>query len=334
MVFEEDMEFFEHGIIPGRSNEATSSCGPAELGPPSGMVSLFCGDLVRLATKAHRIGKGDFVWIGYQPWGHEARKKKVTWPRLGFGSQGVMLTKKAAKSIGVFLNSGFKRAGHIDVLLKEWCVNSERFGNVGSCFVWPPVGSYRAHTSDCCPDQFKESEPRPSCWHQDWACAGTRPMHDVHGRSKKLMLPVDKGHQQVLAELTDKDFQDHSLSWITWLDPTLQLWTNVRTERQKRDARKHVRELMAGRVLVKEPEKVWSNKQPPLCPGGFQCLAQTLRGLACRIRPPMSWRACRRPTCIPSNLSSWGSDCRRLRCFKSDLSHLEQSLLPLLMFPL
>jgi hypothetical protein len=259
-VFEEDMEFFPQGIIPGRSDEAVSSSRASSYKIPAGMGSIFCSDLVKIATQAHRIGKGEFVWFGYQPWGHQARKKAVTWPRLGYGSQGIMMTKKAARSLKVFLNSGWKRANHIDDLLKLWCCESERFAGGGSCFVWPPVGSYRAHLSECCPERFEATEERPSCWHQDWACPGTRPMHDPQGRPKKLMLPVDKGHQEVLAVLYDKDFEGEKLSWRTWLDPGLELYMVRGTERQKRAGRKQVREMNTKRVLLKEKEKVLSNE--------------------------------------------------------------------------
>jgi len=259
-VFEEDMEFFPDGLIPGRGDDATSSSKSSRVKIPSGMGSIFCSDMVKIATKAHRIGKGEFVWFGYQPWGHETRKTAVTWPRLGFGSQGIMLTKKAARSIQVFLSSGWKRAGHIDVLLKKWCCDSERFSGGGSCFVWPPVGSYRAHLSDCCPGQFKAEEERPRCWHQDWACQGTRPMHDPHGRPQKLMLPVDKGHQEVLAVLDDKDFEGQKLSWSTWLDPGLEMNLVRGTERQKRAGRKQVHEMNNKRILLKEKEKVPGNE--------------------------------------------------------------------------
>lgn len=251
MVFEEDMEFFEHGIIPGRDASSVLGSGRSTAQIPEGAGSLFCSDLVKMATAAHRIQKGDFIWFGFQPHGHEAQKKATTWPRLGFGSQGIMLTQKAAKSIGIFLESGWKRAGHIDMLLKEWCCDSERFQGGGSCFVWPPVGSYRAHVSDCCPDQFGPQVDRPSCWHQDWACPGTRPMHDVHGRSKKLMLPVKKGHQQVLAELTDQDFRLTGLCWRTWIDPNVELWPEeAASQRQKRELRKIMREIHTRRCMV------------------------------------------------------------------------------------
>jgi hypothetical protein len=259
-VMEEDMKFFEHGIIPGRDDEAVSSIGRSGFEVPTGMGSLFCSDLVKVATAAHRIGKGDFIWFGYQPWGHEPRKKVVTWPRLGFGSQGIMLTKTAACSFKVYLSSGFKRAGHIDTLLKEWCCQSERFPGGGSYFVWPPVGSYQEHLRECCPGMFKDEESRPSCWHQDWACPGTRPMHDPMHRPKKLMLPVDKGAQEELTKLENKDVEGSELHWYTWLDPTLELFMTADTKRQRRAGRKQVHELNNKRCLVEHKEQVPNNK--------------------------------------------------------------------------
>ena len=77
---------------------------------------------------------------------------------------------------------------------------------------------------------------------------------------KKLMLPVDKGHQEVLAVLDDKDFEGQKLSWSTWLDPGLELHMLRGTERAKRAGRKQVRELNTKRILLKEKEKVPSNE--------------------------------------------------------------------------
>ena len=74
------------------------------------------------------------------------------------------------------------------------------------------------------------------------------------------MLPVDKGHQEVLAVLYDKDFEGEKLSWRTWLDPGLELFMLGGAERQKRAGRKQVREMNTNRVLLKEKEKVLSNE--------------------------------------------------------------------------
>jgi hypothetical protein len=74
------------------------------------------------------------------------------------------------------------------------------------------------------------------------------------------MLPVDKGHQEVLAVLYDKDFEGEKLSRRTWLDPGLELCMLRGTERQKRAGRKQVREMNTNRVLLKEKEKFLSNE--------------------------------------------------------------------------
>jgi hypothetical protein len=74
------------------------------------------------------------------------------------------------------------------------------------------------------------------------------------------MLPVDKGHQEVLAVLYDKDFEGEKLSWRTWLDPGLELFMLRGTEKQTRAGRKQVREMHTHRILLKEKEKVLSNE--------------------------------------------------------------------------
>jgi hypothetical protein len=74
------------------------------------------------------------------------------------------------------------------------------------------------------------------------------------------MLPVEKGHQQVLAELYDKDFEGPKLQWTTWLDPGLELYMARGTKREKRAGRKQVREINNERILLEEKEKVPSNE--------------------------------------------------------------------------
>ena len=147
------------------------------------------------------------------------------------------------------------------MLLKEWCSQSERLAGGGSCFVWPPVGSYQEHLSECCPGMFKATESRPSCWHQDWACPGTRPLHGPLARPKTLMLPVVKGCQVELTKMEDKDFEGSKFIWHTWLDPKMALYMTASTERQRRAGRKQVLELRNKRCIVEDKEQVPSNKK-------------------------------------------------------------------------
>ncbi len=80
MVFEEDMEFFPGGVIPGRDPAAVSSAGVSEHRVHASQTSPFAKDLMTIMIAAHRIGYGDFVWAGHQPKGEpQAKRTKVTW---------------------------------------------------------------------------------------------------------------------------------------------------------------------------------------------------------------------------------------------------------------
>ena len=70
-------------------------------------------------TKAHRLGVGDFCWFSFVPDKHSS-KSDWTWPKLGFGSAGIMLNKHAATSIYSTFDYGFWKPNHIDMELKRW----------------------------------------------------------------------------------------------------------------------------------------------------------------------------------------------------------------------
>ena len=103
LVFEEDMEFWPKGRIPLRDDTATASVDVSRQQFPADHVSEFLVDSVKISTAAHRHGIGDFMWMGHQPHGPEPHHKPVHAPRLGQGSQFVMITQKGARSFLAFL---------------------------------------------------------------------------------------------------------------------------------------------------------------------------------------------------------------------------------------
>ena len=52
--------------------------------------------------------------------------------------------------------------------------------------------------------------------------------------------------------MDDSDFASEKLVWSTWLHESLELWMTRGTERQRRQGRKHIREMNTMRVLVKQ----------------------------------------------------------------------------------
>ena len=76
--------------------------GMGEFKVPEAMVSILCIDLVKIATKVRCAATGDFIWFGYQPWGREVGKRNNYVASIGIRNEGIMLTKKAARSINAF----------------------------------------------------------------------------------------------------------------------------------------------------------------------------------------------------------------------------------------
>jgi hypothetical protein len=258
---------------------------------PAAGSSPFLEDLVKIATAASRAQAGDFIWIGHQPHGHEPRESTRVSARLGFGSQGIMLTPRAAQSIIIAFQSGFSQfaAGHVDTRLKRWVSEARRLGSA-ACFLWPPLGSYTEHVTECAPEYFSTGQTRPSLWSCKWSCPGTRPTHDPQGRPKRLIAFTAAGFQETVATLPASAFETTGLHWRTFLDPPAAgpgdaATTDRATQRAKRQARNHQTRLKlrnyaesAGEAFMSWTNlapmvdarlkrvilhRAWSGKQPP-----------------------------------------------------------------------
>ena len=79
------------------------------------------------------------------------------------------------------------KRGHIDLKLQEWLMTGDEAERARACYVYPPIGSYTEHASECDPSQFGGDKTRPSgfCSGEN-PCHGTRRATDPKGREKCL----------------------------------------------------------------------------------------------------------------------------------------------------
>lgn len=242
---------YEGGVMPPSAAERE---GGAVERSAAASPSRQAVDLVRMASKAARLGVGDFIWFGYNPRGHDQKDPGWTAPKLSFGSQGIALTKKAAQSIHTCFSSGFWAANHIDMELKRWAVHERVGQNVGRCWLWPPIGSYAEHDSECC---FAQVGHRPGLWGKDWISPGTSIDEDPQGRVKQFMKFVSKGHQTPVGSFTKADYNECSNWRSFWADPPY--WEDLDTDNKRRLARRQWRVLYEHRVWTKNEAEVPRN---------------------------------------------------------------------------
>ncbi len=252
-VFEEDFQMYEGGEVPPRAPEERSD--PVERSA-TGSPSRQAVDLVRMASKAARLGYGDFIWFGYNPRGHDQKDPQWTAPRISFGSQGIALTKKAARSIHTCFSTGFWSPNHIDMELMRWAKHQTVGQGVGRCWIWPPIGSYAEHDSECC---FATVGHRPGLWGKDWISPGTSIDEDPQHRDKEFYKFVQKGHQERVGYFQRADYGEDSDWKSFWADPPY--WKGLDTDNKKRLARRQWRVLYEYRHWTRSEAEVARNSK-------------------------------------------------------------------------
>ena len=107
------------------------------------------------------------------------------------------------------------KAEHIDVWLLKWCQDFRL--SKGCCsYVFPPIGCFGAHVSECCP----EKGDRNHLWDEDYSCEGTRPSEDLKSRPKQVygMTEGGGGYVDLQCTLTEEFFHGDSGLWRTFID--------------------------------------------------------------------------------------------------------------------
>ena len=190
-------------------------------------------DIVKICNEAHRLDKGDFIWLGYNVPDRDRMKPNIR-PKLGFGSQCIAVTRAAATSLGRILAYGFWKPNHIDMELKRWFLD-HRFCKGKTCMLWPPLGSFRSHESDCVP----KMGVRLGGWTDPLRCPFARPQRDPRKRHKQLIHYLEHGVSRCVKVL-DEDWFVNCLETLPWLTYKLSPESPacILTKRRKRELRK------------------------------------------------------------------------------------------------
>ena len=122
-------------------------------------------DLVRIASIAHRKGKGDLIWYSWV--GAKGRK---TMP--SHGSTLVGVSKDGAFKLMAAIQKE-KKPGHFDIWLRDQCCSEAE--NLQASYVLPSIGGYDEHISGCDPmNTGEEDGVRPCRWNDYWVEEGVR----------------------------------------------------------------------------------------------------------------------------------------------------------------
>ena len=139
-------------------------------------------DMIRVATFAHRSGVGDLIWTGWN-----CGTNYPSW--LYNGSHGIMVSRAGAQSIARAMEEGKIERGHIDLVLLDWLRQDGVADEAKACYVYPAVGSYYEHPSECDPANFGgENQTRPAGWEKTSCSVGTRQQEDDKGQRSKYLV--------------------------------------------------------------------------------------------------------------------------------------------------
>ena len=205
-------------------------------------------DLVRISVKAKACGRGDVVWLCWQPCGANDTPQRVD--RISSGTMLVLVTPAGARMLKTLLDGtsshGSIPRNHFDVGLKEWCSKEDNAARLKMCYLVPPLGNYTTHQSGCDPT-FAKGAGRPSCWNCDWVCRGTREDEDEKKREKWLCSPRKKGQPLYLkrCRITD-NVAEWTSYWAGDGEPPQFRPANERKPMKKKPAADSSREADAG----------------------------------------------------------------------------------------
>ena len=145
---------------------------------PNDGFSQDVADMVRIATMCSRAGWGDLIWVTWVP-----NKQKPT--RIGHGTMCLLMTKDGMKAIKSATSRGVLHRGHIDLELQRWLRVAGEAERAQACYLYPPIGSYTEHPSECDPKQFGGDKTRKSGFFSgENPCHGTRQASDPKQRVK------------------------------------------------------------------------------------------------------------------------------------------------------
>ena len=172
-------------------------------------------DMMRIATMCHRQGMGDFIWVSWVP-----AKQKPS--RIGHGSQLLMLSKFGMYAVTEAKDRGLLKRGHIDLALNAWLLKEDEAKKAKACYIYPPIGSYYEHPSECDPKQFGEGKTRPSGFDSgENPCHGTRDSGDPKQRSKAfLQWTPGWADRPWIPFVKEEELHSDKFLWKSYEDPT------------------------------------------------------------------------------------------------------------------
>ena len=205
-------------------------------------------DIMRIATMCHRVGMGEIIWVSWVP-------KKDKPSRLGHGSTCLLLTKMGMAAVSDAKDRGVLTRGDIDVVLNHWLLKYEEACKAKACYLYPPIGSYTEHASECDPKQFGGDKTRPSGFDSgENPCHGTRLAGDPKGRAKFLLQWKGGWAERIWTPFLDERvLHSERMLWKSMEDPnaqySLQQWKNWhrnpgKTHREKRLFRQFLTMMM------------------------------------------------------------------------------------------
>lgn len=273
-IFEQDFELYPDGNIPASKGTLGSSLLPicdsgasssAGLPLPQGLkrkptaapeqppaARSSAPDIVKMVNAAARKGVGDLVWLGYNP--KSNRPGKWSAPRVKFGTQLVCLTRAAADNMQLVMGTSLWKAEHIDMWILKFC-QDHRFSHGRCSYVFPPLGCFGAHASECCP----ETGFRKSWWDEDYTAVGTRPSEDTKGhRSKDLygFTEGGKGHVDWKVSLKDDYFSGQDGVWRTFVNLVKQDDTETKVSQLVNRRRRREHTNLKWRTQTDTPAQV------------------------------------------------------------------------------
>ena len=174
-------------------------------------------DCVKFAKRAKELGRGDIMWMCWQPANAGAKPHRVN--SISSGAMFLMFSQRGARA----LDDGFKQRlnlegepkgfspWHFDLVLKQWLLEPGVAQKRQACYLAPPLGNYSTHPSGCDPNYAATG--RPACWGERWCCPGTRKAEDPHGRDKYFCSFTKKGEPDWLGKA---NLTDESPNWLSW----------------------------------------------------------------------------------------------------------------------
>lgn len=216
-----------------------------------------------MCSVASRKQVGDIIWLGYGAGTKSGKDSSWIAPRVKYGTTLVAITKNGARLLHKAMDSKLKKwaPDHIDMWLKKFVQDFEV--SDGRCsYVFPPLGSFGTHQSECCPDVGI----RATGWDQDYTQEGTRPSHYPAGPNKKLYAFTDGGRGEVdkAEEFSEHFFDSDEGNWKTFVQPGLEilrLETGSSTLIQRRHRREKGR--LHFRVRAQNTSEVFRNQTQP-----------------------------------------------------------------------